>query len=443
MGIVDTPAMYHLPAEVTTMLDCLSDPAIVLSPEYRILAANSAYRYIYRGQTDILGRHCYTVSHRYSLPCDQSGETCPLRESQAAGEARRSLHLHHTPQGREHVDVEIVPLRDSKGRLQYFVEIMRHTRIAATRPGSAELVGISPAFNRMLELVQRVAPTQTTVLLLGESGTGKELVTRALHEASNQAKGALVPVDCSGLTETLFESELFGYEKGAFTGANSRKQGLVEAATGGTLFLDELGDIPLTMQVKLLRLLESGTYRRVGGVEPLEAHFRLVCATHRPLQTMLKNGEFRQDLYYRISTFPIHLPALRERQADLPVLTETLLQRIFPDQTPRLSEAALACLQDYDFPGNIRELRNLLERAALLSDNGVILPQHLPEICAQTQAPAAPENPLFNGDILPLADMEKHYLRWAAQQHKGDRASLADKLGLSERTLYRRLREAS
>jgi transcriptional regulator with PAS, ATPase and Fis domain len=430
--------MYHIPPEVTAMLDCLDAPAIVLSPEYRILAANQTYRYIYREQSDMLGRHCYTVSHRYSLPCDQSGETCPLKESQSSGEARRSLHLHYTPHGREHVDVETVPIKNAKGRIQCFVEIMRHTRIASTTPGAAQLVGISPAFNRMLELMQRVAPTQATVLLLGESGSGKELVARALHEASNQAKGALVPVDCSGLTETLFESELFGYEKGAFTGANSRKRGLVEAAAGGTLFLDELGDIPLNIQVKLLRLLESGTYRRVGGIEPIEANFRLICATHRPLKDMVTTGEFRQDLYYRISAFPIELPPLRARQDDLPLLAETLLQRIFPDNPPRLSDEALACLQNYAFPGNIRELRNVLERAALLSDSGVIYPQHLPDACALRRETDSP----FTADIVPLDEMEKRYLRWAAQKHQGDRASLAAKLGISERTLYRRLREA-
>ncbi len=431
--------MHHLPIEAIAILDCLEDPAIVVSPEYRILAANRAYQRMYCGQTNFLGQHCYTASHHYSLPCDQSGETCPLRESQAAGETQRSLHLHYTPRGREHVDVEIVPVRDSKGRIQYFVEIMRHTRMAATRAGVAELVGLSPAFNRMLELMQRVAPTQTPVLLLGESGTGKELAASALHEASNCANGALVPVDCSSLTETLFESELFGYEKGAFTGATARKRGLVEMAQGGTLFLDELGDISLSMQVKLLRLLESNTYRRVGGLEMQQAHFRLVCATHRHLKAMVDAGTFRQDLYYRISAFPIIVPPLRERQEDLPLLAETLLQRMFPHKTPRLAPEALACLQHYAFPGNIRELRNLLERAALLSDNNIILPQHLPDAC-QT-APGTPADAPWGSNIVPLAEIENRYLRWAAQQHKEDRASLAQKLGMSERTLYRRLRE--
>jgi transcriptional regulator with PAS, ATPase and Fis domain len=166
------------------------------------------------------------------------------------------------------------------------------------------------------------------VLLLGESGTGKELFARALHEASERAMGPFVVVDCSGIAETLFESELFGYEKGAFTGANQRKPGLVETAQGGTLFLDEIGDVPLPMQVKLLRLIESGTFRRVGGVEALRADFRLVAATHKPLREMIDDGRFRQDLYYRISAFPIQLPALRERRGDVALLAESILRRI-------------------------------------------------------------------------------------------------------------------
>jgi len=426
--------MHNIPPEVIAMLNCLEEPAIVLSADYRILAANAAYRETYPNQDTIVGRHCYTVSHRYTLPCDQSGETCPLQESQHLGEARRSLHLHYTPHGREHVEVETVPIQDGSGQARYFVEIMRHARIAAT-VDSTELVGKSEPFQQMLALVQRVAPTQATVLLLGESGTGKELVARALHQASNRAKGALVPVDCSGLTESLFESELFGYEKGAFTGANARKRGLIEAADGGTLFLDELGDIPLNLQVKLLRLLESGTYRRVGGIEPIEANFRLICATHRPLKDMVNKHEFRQDLYYRISAFPIILPPLRARRDDLALLAETLLRRIFPKYPPRLSNDALLCLQQYDFPGNIRELRNLLERAALLSDDNFIHPQHLPDACT----PHCTTQPLVEDTIIPLAEMEQRYLRWANHQHVGDRIALANKLGVSPRTLYRKL----
>ncbi len=221
--------------------------------------------------------------------------------------------------------------------------------------------------------MQRVAPSSLPVLLLGESGTGKEMFARAVHEASSRASGPFVVVDCSGLTESLFESELFGYEKGAFTGAITRKPGLVETADGGTLFLDEMGDVPLSMQVKLLRLIESGTYRRVGSVETRQADFRLVAATHKPLEQMVSGGLFRQDLYFRIAAFPIHLPALRERLDDLPLLAESILQRGGgPTDQLHLSAEALARMRAYHWPGNIRELRNVLDRARLYADDGVI-----------------------------------------------------------------------
>jgi transcriptional regulator with GAF, ATPase, and Fis domain len=193
---------------------------------------------------------------------------------------------------------------------------------------------------------------------LGESGTGKELVARAVHEASSRANRPLVPVDCSSLPENLFESELFGHERGAFTGANTARGGLVEAASGGTLFLDEVGDIPLTMQVKLLRLLETGTYRRVGSTEQRHADIRVVSATHRDLDQMVAQGRFREDLYYRLSTFPIHLPALRERADDIALLAVALLTRVAPKRKLVLSDSALQLLQAQNYPGNVRELRN-------------------------------------------------------------------------------------
>jgi transcriptional regulator with PAS, ATPase and Fis domain len=276
----------------------------------------------------------------------------------------------------------------------------------------------------------------TPVLLLGESGTGKELAAQALHDLSPRRGKPFVPVDCSGMTESLFESELFGYEKGAFTGAVQRKIGLVEAAAGGTLFLDELGDIPLSLQVKLLRLLETGTFRRVGGVETLKADFRLVAATHRGVKEMVDTGSFRRDLYYRISAFPIHLPALRERREDLPLLVENLLQRLAPERHFHLAPAAFDRLVAYGFPGNIRELRNILERAVLLADGDVIGPEHLPADLAPV--PSAPEN-RQQQEVVPLDQAERRYVRWALERMNGDKRALANALGISERTLYRKL----
>jgi two-component system, NtrC family, response regulator HydG len=292
------------------------------------------------------------------------------------------------------------------------------------------MVGHSVSFTKMLDLINRVAPAMTPVLLLGESGTGKELAAQAVHDLSPRSKKPFVPVDCSGMTESLFESELFGYEKGAFTGAGQRKTGLVEAAAGGTLFLDELGDIPLHLQVKLLRLLETGTYRRVGGVDILRADFRLVCATHRNLAEMVETGAFRRDLFYRLSTFPIKLPALRERREDLSLLVEYLLSRLAPERPLHLDAASQTQLMQYDFPGNIRELKNLLERALLMADGDVLQLDLVPPTVAAEILP---------GELLSLAEVEQRYVRTALKQLGGDRKALAGQLGISERTLYRKL----
>jgi len=429
--------------EITGLLNAYRDPAILLDRDYRIVTANHAYREVYGEGLPLQHRRCYEVSHGYGVPCDQAGEDCPLKGSLETGGAQRVLHIHHTPAGQEHVDVETHPVRDEAGEIAYFLEVLRHVRSASPQSRGEGLVGRSPAFNRMLAMVERVAPTEAAVLLQGESGTGKELVAKALHDDSARARGPFVPVECSGLTESLFESELFGHEKGAFTGAHYRKTGLVEAARGGTLFLDEVGDIPLPLQVKLLRLLETRTFRPVGSVEPRQADFRLVCASHRDLAAMVADGRFREDLYYRLSTFPIHLPALRERPEDLPLLARTLLQRSAQGAGKRLTDAALEHLRRHAFPGNVRELRNVLERAAILADDGEIGPGHLLGLEAEPHPESAgPAHPL-PAAILPLRRMANRYLVWAeANAGDMDRAELAERLGMSERTLYRRLREA-
>ena len=421
--------------ELISFLETHTDPQIVMGADYRILAANAAYRRLYAGDRNVVGQFCFAVSHGYGRPCDECGESCPMAASRASGEPNRVLHLHHTPRGEEHVDVELTPIVGTSGRIEYFVERMTIVREASSFPAESGLVGKSPAFNRMLELVRRVAPSNTAALLLGESGTGKELVAQAIHQQSRRIQGPFVVVECSGLTETLFESELFGYEKGAFTGANQRKIGLVESASGGTLFLDEVGDIPLNLQVKLLRLLETGTFRRVGGVETLRADFRLVAATHRDLKDMVERGSFRRDLYYRLSVFPIHLPALRERREDILLLAETLMTRLAPGRAHTLSEAACARLRAYDYPGNIRELRNIIERALLMADGDTVLPEHLPPELASDAAEGMPGVDA----IVPLETAEQRYLQWALARHGGDRKSLAEQLGISERTLYRKL----
>ncbi len=425
--------------EVTGVLDVIGAPAVALTLDYRILAANQAYRDIYGDGKPLHDRRCYEVSHRYAVPCDRAGESCPLADCLASGRKQRVLHLHHTPRGEEHVDVETHPVRNEQGEISYVIEIMRETKTASSQADAYRMVGRSRPFNRMLELVNRAAPSETAVLLLGASGTGKELVARAIHDNSLRSARPFVAVECSGLSESLFESELFGHERGAFTGAHARKIGLVEAAEGGTLFLDEVGDVPLGLQVKLLRLLETGTYRRVGSIEPQQANFRLVTATHHDLQGLVAEGGFRRDLFYRISAFPIRLPALHERREDIPLLVESLLARISPDRTYHMAPETLACLEHYSFPGNIRELRNILERAILMADDDIILPEHLPDEVCRPGSVAEKNQGVDSGEILPLEEMERRYLAQVVATFPGDRDSLAEKLGISKRTLFRKL----
>ena len=432
----------HFLSELISFLDGLPEPRIVMNADYRIVAANAAYLREFSGGKNVTGRFCYEVSHHFDVPCDQAGESCPLRQSLDAGTQQRVLHLHHTPRGEEHVDVETTPIRDDRGQIAYFVETMRVVRQASSRPAAQGLVGRSPAFIGMLEKILRVANSDAAVLLLGETGTGKELVAHAIHEASAREEGPFVAVDCAGMTETLFESELFGYEKGAFTGATHRKQGLVEAASGGTLFLDEIGELPLSLQVKLLRLLETGTYRRVGGLDWLPADFRLITATHRDLPAMVQAETFRRDLYFRINTFPIRTPALHERAGDIPLLAESLLGRVDRKTNRRLSGDAQQWLSRQRFSGNIRELRNLIERATLLADGEVIEREHLTEMADDLLAAGLPT---ASGDAfrleqpLPMADLEQRYLTWALNRCDGSVPQLARQLGMSTRTLYRRL----
>jgi transcriptional regulator with PAS, ATPase and Fis domain len=424
-----------------SFLEHEAQPMIVLDPDYNILAANTAYqRQFATAGKPYIGHKCFRVSHHYEVPCDLAGEHCPMKKAFELKGPDRVLHIHHTPRGPEHVDVELRPILDAERAVVAYVERLVTVRNASARPSVDGLVGRSPAFNAALSAVQRVAPSMLPVLLLGESGTGKELFARAVHEASDRADGPFVVVDCSGLTETLFESELFGYEKGAFTGANVRKKGLIETADGGTLFLDEMGDVPLTMQVKLLRLIESGTFRRVGSIETRQANFRLVAATHKPLQQMVADGRFRQDLYYRISAFPIHLPPLRERIADIPMLVDSFLRRgANAKHRMTVQPDAMARLQAHDWPGNIRELRNVLDRARLFADDGIVRAEHLPE----TVACAVPPVPALLQPLPGLPERghaQEAELRQLVLQGRFTRRELAGQLGMSERTLYRRLK---
>jgi two-component system response regulator HydG len=436
-------------------LDALSsvdDPAILLDRSYNILATNEAY--LSEMSTDdakqeLTGLKCYQVSHGFDRPCDQAGESCPLNASIASGHKERMLHIHLSASGREFVDVEIQPFQNGGKEPEYFLEVLRPTLIASAEPSPSGLVGKSRAFNEMLELVQRVASEETPVLLLGESGTGKELIARAVHEGSSRAKMPFVPVECSGLTESLFESELFGHKKGAFTGAHYNKPGLVESAHQGTLFLDEIGEMSPQLQVKLLRLLETQTLRRVGETESKYVDFRLICATNRDLYSMVQEGTFRSDLFFRVSAFPIELPPLSDRIDDIGILAESLLKRSQDKRPLKLSAAAQECLEGYAFPGNIRELQNLLERARILASGDILEPEHFPGVCtskrnpgqgsASRKSPAVADAEFSFDEVQPLDRVEQQYLQYVLNTFTGKRVDLARKLGVSLRTLTRKI----
>ncbi|HEY2251299.1 MAG TPA: sigma-54 dependent transcriptional regulator, partial [Planctomycetaceae bacterium] len=247
--------------------------------------------------------------------------------------------------------------------------------------GSPDIVGTTPSMDRVKKLIDRIAPTDSNVLILGETGTGKELVARRIHQLSRRSQMPFVAVNCGALPENLVESELFGHRKGAFTGADTPRKGLIEVANGGTLFLDELGELDNAMQVKLLRVLESGEVRRVGENDAFHVDLRVVCATNRRLQTLVEQGTFREDLFFRVNTFEVHLPPLRERREDIPDLARTLIARhLRRPEIPEgmLTDQVVAVLQQHEWSGNVRELANALEHAVILSDGQTISVEDLP-----------------------------------------------------------------
>jgi two-component system, NtrC family, response regulator AtoC len=306
-------------------------------------------------------------------------------------------------------------------------------------PQVAEIEGKSPRMLEVYKLVARVAPTSATVLVVGESGTGKELVARAIHSHSTRAARPFVPVNCTALSESLLESELFGHAKGAFTGAVAAKRGLFELADGGTMFLDEIGDMGPKMQAQLLRTLQDGEVRPVGGAEPLRVDVRIVCATNKDLEAEVRGGRFREDLYFRINVVTIKLPPLRERTGDVPILVAHFLAKIARrERRPpaSVSSEALEILRRYAWPGNVRELENVIERAVAVAKGNVVLPSDLPgELHG---APPAPPAGIIE-DRPTLAELERRYIALVLSECGGNKKKAAERLGIDRRTLYRAL----
>jgi len=322
-----------------------------------------------------------------------------------------------------------------------------HRRLQEIQEGHSDMVCASKEMRRVMEMAQRVAPTNLSVLITGESGTGKELIAQEIHRRSGKG-GELVAINCASIPHELLEAELFGYRKGAFTGANADRRGLIEEAHAGTLFLDEIGDMPLELQAKILRFLETGRFKRLGETRERKVNTRVVTATNQPLDRLLREGRFREDLYYRIKGIEIHLPPLRERKEEIPLLTERFVSEFsarYDKPKPLVTREFINAITRYQFPGNVRELRNMVERAVVLTPDGEpLVPEVLPDEIFQKAAPASQEPclPLPPGGLDNLLESrERTLILKALKEAKGIKTRAAELLGISFRSLRYRIQK--
>jgi DNA-binding NtrC family response regulator len=313
---------------------------------------------------------------------------------------------------------------------------------------SSAFIGASQAFHQILQLIDRVAPSDSTVLLIGETGSGKEMAAKLIHARSRRRDRPFVVVECAALQESLLQSELFGHERGAFTGADRAKAGLFEVAHGGTIFLDEIGEVSPATQVKLLRVLDTSTFRHVGATSEIRVDVRVLAATNRDLAAMVRQGLFREDLYYRLSTITLQVPPLREREGDIAVLAAHFVARLNErfGSRKRLGAEALDALRSHDWPGNVRELLHVVEAAMIVSDEAEIAPKHLPASIRSRRGPASARASATGEESAPapaltLEQLERGHIEGTLQATGGHRAQAARLLGISERNLYRKLRE--
>jgi len=453
--------MLQVPIGLQELVDIYDQPFVIIDDNHRVVVINQAFQRVFRADgTKAIGTPCHLLmaKHQGPRPCGSSGQTCPYSATFTEKIAHTSTFTYQDGEGREHlVRTQAYPLRIHNGRTA--VGLLMKREAMPDRPAEENgtcqgprMVGQSVAFREMLDRLLMAANSDAPVLLQGDTGTGKELAANFVHRHSARYRGPFQTIDCSVLTGELFESEVFGHQRGAFTGSVKEKRGLFELADGGTLFLDEIGEMPPPLQAKLLRVLESGEFRRLGGVRTRNANVRIICATNRQL---LGSPLFRSDLYYRIACMSVRLPSLRERRPDIPLLATELLDRIgrSSDKHFTIDEAALKLLQGHDFPGNIRELRNILWSAIAHTPDGHIGVTQIaaalpltPQLEDFNHAPPS-ETPEF-APTVPPADALSLRQVWDPQnlsavlkRNRGNRRAAARELGVSERTIYRKIRE--
>ncbi|CAG1021696.1 sigma 54-interacting transcriptional regulator [Methylomonas sp. LL1] len=424
--------------KLESLLETHEQPFVVIGPDLHVLAVNQAWETVFGlARENFIGQPC----------CNQQGACRHQRMFQTL-EPYAGIFTGDEQATKMLLNVRGFPLLTADGRVY-----LGESQSLLVKPGSDDdqpgLIGKSDAFIGLKTKLQQAAVTPAPVLLLGETGTGKELAAEFIHRHSQYAHGEFVIADCTVFGEDLFESELFGHEKGAFTGAASNKKGLFELADNGTLFLDEIGELPFSQQAKLLRALESGQFRRVGGTATLNASVRVVCATHRNLAEMVRLGRFREDLFYRLSVFPINIPPLRERKQDVPVLVDHFLRQLSLIRGGQLTigRSALIKLMQHNWPGNIRELRNCLQLASGLCHGNTIQEAdiHFMRGAADSMDTVIPDRVEAEPVEQPQQSMtmleqyEANFIAGLIKKYQGNRKLIAAEMNISERTLYRKL----
>ena len=440
---------------IESLINARESPAVVIDKHYRIVAANRAYCTSYGVEPEtIVGRRCHEISHHSPVPCHENGEDCPHKAVLASNSPFEVMHTHYDYANRpDRVRIKAYPIEAANGDRFVLESIHRLASVVHLTCEEMRMVGRSPAFLRCIESLTQAATSDVPVLLYGETGVGKEMAAEYIHQQSGRRGKSYVELNCAAIPETLFESELFGHERGAFTGCAGVKQGLFELADKGTLLLDEIGELPLSMQAKLLRVLDTGQFRRLGGTSQSRADVRVITATNQNLMSMVAEGRFREDLYFRIAGIKIQIPSLRERSMDIPALVDALIKRMCDqDKFERchVTKEAMDRLMGYGFPGNVRELLNILQQALALSPDGIITAKHirldyrLAHDQPNRSEPAHVPAPATGATAIPtfqsLADAEANHIANLLEQHHHDLHVVATALGVSERTLYRKMK---